>query len=306
VIVKRILILLIVFVSSFAATPQRPPQFEMDIRTIKLTDNLYVLEGGGGNVAVFLWEGGVLLVDDKIAPVSAGIKSAVAAITAKPIRFVVNSHWHPDHRGGNEALATDGAVIVAHDNVRKRMSIDGFIEVFGRKIPASPPRALPVVTFARDVTFHLGDEEISVTHVASAHTDGDSFVRFRRANVLHLGDCYLNGSFPVIDFSNGGTFTGVIAAADTALGMLDARTRIIPGHGGIATGKDLREWREMLVTISERVKKSVAAGLSLEQIKAQRPTREWDGRLPKSFVTSDHVVEEAYRAATLRNDGQDR
>jgi cyclase len=145
-----------------------------------------------------------------------------------------------------------------------------------------------------------------VTHVASAHTDGDSFVRFRTANVLHMGDCYLPGSFPVIDYSSGGTFTGTIAAADTALGMLDERSRIIPGHGDVATGKDLREWREMLVTINERVKKSVAAGLSLEQIKAQRPTREWDGRLPKSFVTSDHVVEEAYRAATLRNDGQDR
>ena len=273
----------------------------MEIKTIKLTDNLYVLEGAGGNVAVFVWDEGVLLVDDKLAPASPQVKAAVAAITPKPIRFVVNSHWHRDHSGGNEALAGDGSVIVAHENVRSRMSVDGFIAVFDRKVPASPPKALPVVTFTRDVTFHLGGEEISVVHVEPAHTDGDSFVRFRTANVLHMGDCYLNGSFPVVDFSNGGTFTGIIAAADTALGMLDARTRIIPGHGPVASEQDLRQWREMLATIHERVKKSVAAGKSLEQVKAERPTKEWDERFPDSFVTSDHVVEEAYRAVTSRH-----
>ena len=178
------------------------------------------------------------------------------------------------------------------------MSVDGFIAVFDRKVPASPPKALPVVTFTRDVTFHLGGEEISVVHVEPAHTDGDSFVRFRNANVLHMGDCYLNGSFPVIDFSNGGVFTGIIAAADAALGMLDPRTRIIPGHGPVATGQDLRQWRDMLATIHERVRRSVTAGKSLEQVKAERPTKEWDERFPSSFVTSDHVVEEAYRAVT--------
>lgn len=281
-------------------TPQRPPQFDMEIKTIKVTDSVYMLEGAGGNVAAFVWDEGVLLVDDKLAPASPKLKAAVAAITAQPIRFVVNSHWHRDHSGGNEILAGDGSVIVAHENVRRRMSVDGFIAVFDRKAPASPPKALPIVTFTRDVTFHLGGEEISVVHVDPAHTDGDSFVHFRTANVLHLGDCYLNGSFPVVDFSNGGVFTGIIAAADTALGMLDTRTRIIPGHGPVATDQDLRHWREMLATIHERVRKSVAAGRSLEQVKAERPTREWDERFPRSFVTSDHVVEEAYRAVTSR------
>lgn len=298
---KGIAVLLGLLVSSFAVAQQRPPQFEMNIKTIQLTDRLYVLEGAGGNVAVYVWEDGVLLIDDKVAPATAQVKAAVAAITSKPIRFVVNSHWHRDHSGGNEALASDGSVVVAHENVRKRMSVESFIAVFDRKVPASPPKALPIVTFTRDVTFHLGGEEVSVIHVEPAHTDGDSFVRFRKANVLHLGDCYLNGSFPVIDFSNGGTFTGTIAAADTALGMLDARTRIIPGHGAVANEQDVRQWREMLVTIHERVKKSVAAGRSLEQVKAERPTKEWDARFPNSFVTSDHVVEEAYRAATARN-----
>jgi glyoxylase-like metal-dependent hydrolase (beta-lactamase superfamily II) len=127
-----------------------------------------------------------------------------------------------------------------------------------------------------------------------------ALVGVRTANVLHMGDCYLNGSFPVVDSSNGGVFTGIIAAADTALGMLDTRARIIPGHGPVASGEELRQWREMLATIHGRVKKSVAAGRSLEQVKAERPTKDWDERLPASFVTSDHVVEEAYRAATSR------
>jgi glyoxylase-like metal-dependent hydrolase (beta-lactamase superfamily II) len=139
-----------------------------------------------------------------------------------------------------------------------------------------------------------------VVHVAAAHTDGDSFVRFRKANVLHMGDCYLNGSFPVVDSSNGGTFTGTIAAADTALGLLDPGSRIVPGHGAVATAEDLREWRQMLVTIHERVKKSALAGKSLDQVKAEKPAKEWEQRLPASFVTSDHVVEESYRAATSK------
>lgn len=289
---------LIVSLSAVVGTPQRPPQFEQEIRTFKLTDTLYILEGAGGNVAVFIWDNGVLLVDDKLAPASAQVKAAVAAITPKPIRFVVNTHWHPDHRGGNAALAGDGAVIVAHENVRRRMSVDGFVAVFGRDLPASPPQALPIVTFTRDVTFHLGGEEISVVHVEPAHTDGDSFVRFRTANALHMGDCYLNGSYPVIDYTNGGSYTGTIAAADTALGMVDSGTRIIPGHGAVSNDRELREWRDMLVRILESVQKSVASGKSLEQVKHERPTREWDDGFPKSFVTSDHVVEEAYRAVT--------
>lgn len=287
-----------ILVSASVTAQQEPPQFEMEIKTTRLTDDLYVLDGAGGNVAAFVWDQGVLLVDDKVAPASPKLTAAVAAITDKPIRFVVNSHWHPDHRGGNEALAGGGAVIVAHENVRRKMSVDGFVAVFDRKQPAAPPAALPIVTFTRDVTFHLGGEEISVVHVDPAHTDGDSLVRFRKANVLHMGDCYLNGSFPVVDSNNGGSLPGVIASADTALGMADANTRIIPGHGPVASGQDLRLWREMLVTIYERVKRSVAAGKSLEQVKAERPTKEWDERLPASFVTSDHVVEEAYRAAT--------
>jgi cyclase len=289
-----------------ARAPQKPPQFDMAIKTIRLADNLHLLEGAGGNVLVFVWDQGVLLVDDKLPPASPQVKAAVAAITPKPIRFVVNSHWHRDHSGGNEALGGEGSLIVAHENVRRRMSVGGLIEVFGTRPPPAAPKALPVVTFTREVTFHLGGEEISVAHAERAHTDGDAFVRFRQANVLHLGDCYLNGSFPVVDDSSGGTFPGLIAAADTALGLADGTTRIVPGHGPVAGIEDLRRWREMLATIQERVKAAVAAGKTLEQIKAEKPGREWEGRWPQSFVTSDHAVEEAYRAATAGPQGDRR
>ncbi len=288
---------LLAMLSVVVGTPQPAPKFDPEIRSVKLSDHLYVLTGAGGNVAVFIWEDGVLLIDDKIAPSSAKVKSAVAAITEKPIRFVVNTHWHPDHRGGNAALAEDGAVIIAQENVRRRMSVDGFVAVFNRPLPASPPQSLPVVTFTRDVTLHLGSEEISVTHVEAAHTDGDSLVRFRTANALHMGDCYLNGSYPVIDYTNGGTYAGTIAAADRALAIADDGTRIIPGHGAISNVSELDEWRQMLVKILERVRNSAAAGKSIEQIKEERLTREWDGEFPESFVTSDHVIEEAFREA---------
>ena len=195
-------------------------------------------------------------------------------------------------------MAGDGAVIVAHENVRRRLSVDGFVAVFGRKQPAPPPQALPVVTFSRDVTFHLGGEEISVVHVGAAHTDGDSLVCFRAANTLHMGDCYLNGSYPVVDYTNGGTYTGTIAAADAALQMVDADTQVVPGHGPVSNARELRAWHDMLTTILERVRASVASGASLKQVKRARPTKEWDERFPKSFVTSNHVIEEAYNAAT--------
>jgi cyclase len=300
-VVKRILTVLAIFVCGFAATQQHPPKFDPNLKTVKLTDSIYLLEGAGGNVAVFVWDEGVLLIDDKITPVSPEVKKAVAAITPKPIRFVVNSHWHADHSGGNAALASDGAVIVAHENVRRHMGVENFIAVFDRRIPPSPPQALPIVTFTRDVSFHLGGEKIVVTHVMPAHTDGDSFVHFRNADVLHLGDCYLNGSFPVVDYSTGGSFPGTIAAIDMALAISGPRTRIMPGHGPIANEKELGEWRTMLVTINDRVKKAVAAGMTLAQIKAQRPAREWEERFTNSFVTADHPVEEAFRAATKTN-----
>lgn len=288
----------VTWLSTVVGTPQQPPAFEPEITAHRLTDSLYVLDGAGGNVAAFIWEDGVLLVDDKIAPASPELKAAVARITPKPIRFVVNTHWHPDHRGGNAALAQEGAVIVAHENVRRRMSVDGFVAVFARPQKAPAPQALPIVTFTRDVTLHLGDEEISVVHVEPAHTDGDSFVRFRKANVLHMGDCYLENSYPVIDYNNGGSYAGTIAAADIALEMADAETRIIPGHGEVSNERGLRAWRDMLAAILERVKALVAQGKSLDEVKSARPTQDWDGKLTRSFVSSDHPVEEAYRAAT--------
>jgi cyclase len=288
-------VLLVALSVTVDATPQTPPKFDTSLQTSGLGEQLYLIEGAGGNVLVFVWDDGVLLVDDKLPPSSASLKVAVAAITPKPVRFVVNTHWHPDHRGGNAALAADGAVIVAHENVRRRMSVDGFIAVFGREHKAQPAEALPVVTFTRDVTFHLGGEQISVIHVDAAHTDGDSFVRFHDANVLHLGDVYLNRSYPVIDYNNGGSYSGIIAAVGRAMEIADPRTRIVPGHGPVTDERELARWRDMLGAILERVRRAVTLGKTLEALKAERPTREWDAGMSRSFVTPDHVIEEAWR-----------
>ncbi|MCP4249053.1 MAG: MBL fold metallo-hydrolase, partial [bacterium] len=202
---------------------------DVEIETTKVAENLYMLVGAGGNIGLSVGPDGAFLIDDQFAPLTEKITAAIKAVTEAPIRFVVNTHWHFDHTGGNENLGKAGAVIVAHENVRRRMSTEQFIAAFDRRVPASPPGALPVITFADAVTFHLNGDELHVFHVAPAHTDGDSIVHFRKANVLHLGDTFFDGMYPFIDVSAGGSIAGMIEAVDRALKLCDDKTKIIPG-----------------------------------------------------------------------------
>ena len=263
---------------------------ERQIETVAVADGVYMFQGRGGNIGVSVGEDGVVLIDDQYAPVTDKIRQAVGRVSDQVIRFVLNTHWHGDHTGGNENFGKAGVLIVAHDNVRERMSVEHFIERWDRTIPASPEEALPVVTFTEAVTFHLNDEEIHAFHVATAHTDGDSIVHFRRANVLHMGDVYFNGMYPYIDVYSGGSIDGMIAAVDGVLELAGPQTKIIPGHGPLSNREELLTYRAMLSGVRARIASMIEAGQSLEEITAAKPTAELDEKWAHGFIKPDTFV----------------
>ncbi len=289
------------FLVAFHSSSRAQRDFsKVEVTTVRVSEGVYMLMGAGGNLGVSVGNDGVFLVDDQFAPLTEKIKAAIAAISDGPIRFVLNTHWHGDHTGGNENMGEAGALIVAHENVRKRMSVEQFIEAFGRKVPPSPVGALPVVTFTDAVTFHLNGDELHAFHVPPAHTDGDAIVHFRKANVLHMGDLYFNSLFPFIDLSSGGSVDGMIEAADRALALADENTKIIPGHGELSDRQGLERFRDMLITVRDRIKKAISEGKSLEQVKASKPTAEFDEVWGKGFLNPDRFVEILYSDLSRR------
>ena len=248
---------------------------------------VYMLSGQGGNIGVCVGDDGVFAIDDQFAPLTPRILAEIEKISEKPIRFVVNTHWHGDHTGGNENLGKAGAIIVAHANVRKRMSEQQFMEAFNRTVEPSPKVALPVVTFEQSVTFHWNDETIEVVHVQPAHTDGDSFVHLRSANALHAGDVFFNGMYPFIDTSTGGNLEGMIRAVERILERCDAETRIIPGHGPLASRADLERYQRMLTTVRDRIEPMLRAGRSRDEVIAAKPTADLDVDWGGGFMKPD-------------------
>jgi glyoxylase-like metal-dependent hydrolase (beta-lactamase superfamily II) len=264
---------------------------KVEIKTEKLSPTTYVLFGAGGNIGVSAGEDALFIIDDQYAPMNPKIVAALKQISDKPVKFVLNTHWHGDHTGGNESMGKAGGLIVAHDNVRKRMSSEQFIALFKSQVPASPKAALPVVTFSSDLTFHINGDEVYGFHVPKAHSDGDTIVHFRKSNVIHMGDTFFNGFYPFIDGSSGGTPEGVIAAADRVLAIVDDNTKIIPGHGPVSNKADLKIYRDMLSTISTRVKAAVKEGKKVDEIRAANPTAEFDEKWGKGFISPRGFIE---------------
>jgi len=279
---------LAVFVSG--ASAQLDPA-KVQIQTRKLAPAVYMMTGGGGNLAVSAGDDGVFIVDDQFAPLTPKIQAAVAKLSNKPVRFVLNTHWHFDHTGGNENFGKAGAVIVAHDNVRQRMSTDQVIEFMAMPIKASPHAALPVITFPGELRFHLNGEEIHAFHVPGAHTDGDAIVHFRTSNVVHLGDVFFNKLYPFIDTSSGGSVDGMIAAVDKVLSLVDDKTQLIPGHGPLATKADLQAYRDMLSTVAERIRAQIGQGKTLAEVAASKPTADFDAAWGQGFLPPAKFVE---------------
>lgn len=268
----------------------------VEIKAQQVAPGVHMLVGEGGNIGVSSGQEGVLIVDDQYAPLTEKILAAIKKISSDPVRFVVNTHWHSDHTGGNENMGKTGSVIVAHENVRRRMSSEQFNAFRNSTTPAAPKGALPVVTFLEDVSFHMNGDELHVFHVDPAHTDGDSVIHWKQANVIHMGDLFFAGQYPFIDLASGGSADGIIAAAEKVLAMADSNSKIIPGHGPLSTKQDLAEYIDVLKAIRSRVQTQIDAGKSLEEVKAAGITKEWDAEWGGGFINGEQIVEFMYRS----------
>ncbi len=275
------------------------------IQTTKVTDHIYMLEGSGGNIGVSIGEDGALMIDSQYAPLSDKIKKAISALTDQPIRMLVNTHWHGDHVGGNENFAESGAMIFAHENVKKRMSKTQLMRAFSREIPPSPELARPAVTFREQMTIQCNGEDIMLIHVDNAHTDGDVLVYFPQSDVMHMGDTYFKGRYPFIDLSSGGTIDGIIAAANTALFVTGPDTKIIPGHGALSNKDELRNYRDVLLNLRDKVRALIRQGKTLEDIKALNPGKETDEEFGSGFISSDRILDIIYTSLSEEDEADD-
>ncbi|MGE4064881.1 MAG: MBL fold metallo-hydrolase [Rhodospirillaceae bacterium] len=282
-----------------AAPPTTPAPVDpakIEITTTKLAPGVAVLFGAGGNIGVSYGVDGTIFVDDQFAPLTPKILAATKGLDSRPVKFVINTHWHFDHSGGNENLGKEGSVIVAHENVRRRMSAEGIIEELNAKFPPSPKAALPSVTFSDGVTLHLNDDTLRVVHVRSAHTDGDSIVKWERANVLHMGDVFNRSGAPFVDRSSGGSVVGMIAAMDAGLKLADDKTQVIPGHGPMSTKADMQAYRDALAAFNTRIAAEIKAGKTQDQILAMKLT--W--KAASGDVPADRLVRSAYQDLTAK------
>ncbi|MEO1168355.1 MAG: MBL fold metallo-hydrolase [Pseudomonadota bacterium] len=282
------------------ASAQDDRMAAVDISTVELAPGIAVLFGRGGNIGVSHGEDGTVLIDDQFAPLTARIQAAVADLGADPVRFLINTHWHWDHTGGNENFGEAGALIMAHDNVRIRLA-QGSSGRFD--VPPAPPAALPVITYHDGIKLHLNGDTVHVVHMHRAHTDGDSIVWWENANIVHMGDLFFNGgTFPFVDMESGGNVRGVIRALTRVIDMTNAETPIIPGHGPMATRADLIAYRDMVVAITSQVESAMADGRSLEEIQAMGIPADY-AELEGGFISGEVFVAAVHASLSQPDDG---
>lgn len=256
---------------------------KVEIKATQVSGHVYMLEGAGGNIGVSVGEDGILIVDDQFAPLADKIAAALAKLNPGKLKFVLNTHHHGDHTGGNAAFGSKGAVIVAHDNVRPRLAADTRI----------PPEALPVITFDHAASVHFNGEEIRLLHVGPGHTNGDAIIHFTKANVVHMGDQYVSQGWPYVDFGSGGDVDGYLATQQAVLAQVKPDTKIIPGHGQLSTVEDLKKYNAMVAESVALVRQGIAAGKTLEQLRAEGLPSKWDA-FGKGWITHARWIETIY------------
>jgi glyoxylase-like metal-dependent hydrolase (beta-lactamase superfamily II) len=285
---RRLLIVLPFLFAIQAMAQAQPDWSKVEIRAEKLAPGVAVLFGQGGNIGLSYGPDGTVLIDDQFAPLTPKIAAAIARIGAQPVRFLINTHFHFDHTSGNENFGKAGATIFAHDSVRVRLAEAS--NVLGNAVPAAPAAALPVVTYGDRVSFHLNGDEIQAIHTGGGHTDGDSVVFWRKANVLHTGDLMMKDmGFPFIDTGSGGSAVKLVDSLDRLIVLTNDETKIIPGHGPVATRGDLLKWRTMIADALDVVRKAREGGRTLAQLRADNPFKAMEK--PKAFITADVFVQ---------------
>ncbi|NNE29873.1 MAG: MBL fold metallo-hydrolase [Saprospiraceae bacterium] len=267
---------------------------KVEIIPIKVTEEVYMMKGAGGNMGLLVGEEGILLIDDQFAPLSEKIMAAIRKIDPGPLKYLINTHWHGDHTGGNENFKKAGATILAHKNVHKRLSEDQFMQAFGRQVEAKPKSYHPNITFSTEMNLYFNDEAILIFHSHVGHTDGDALIYFPKNNVIHMGDTYFQGKFPFVDLSSGGSVKSLIKSINQSLILIDDATQIIPGHGNLSNRAELLSYRDMVDDMYHRVKQSISSGLSLEEVQAANLSKEYEDDWGGGFISGEKFVKTIY------------
>ncbi|HSU52511.1 MAG TPA: MBL fold metallo-hydrolase [Candidatus Dormibacteraeota bacterium] len=281
---------------AFAAPAQQQDFSKVEIKATKVSGSVYMLEGAGGNIGVCVGEDGIVIVDDQFAPLANKIREALKGISDKPLKFVLNTHFHGDHTGGNADFGKE-ATIIAHENVRKRL------ESGGTNAKPAPKEALPIITFNDRTTVHVNGEEIRAIHFPHGHTDGDSVIFFTHANVIHMGDDFVTYGFPFVDVQSGGSVSGMIAGVEKVLSLVPDDVKIIPGHGPLSTTADMRKFVNMLKETRALVEAAVKDGKTIQQMKDDHLLAKY-ADLGKGFIKQDGWINALYDDVTRKSDTQ--